>query len=95
MLLVGGSSRMPAVAQLLRRELHLDPQLHDPELAVARGAAIYGEKTELERMVAGHQRERGRQRGGAPRAAAGAAHQDPRRRRGSTRSCPADSECSR
>ena len=51
-LLVGGSSRMPAVAELLRRELDLDPQLHDPELAVARGAAIYGEKTELERMVA-------------------------------------------
>ena len=50
-LLVGGSSRMPAVAELLRRELDLDPQLHDPELSVARGAAIYGEKTELERMV--------------------------------------------
>jgi len=65
-LLVGGSSRMPAVAELLRRELELDPQLHDPELAVARGAAIYGEKTELERMVAGDLRSRGRLRDGAP-----------------------------
>ena len=65
-LLVGGSSRMPAVAELLRRELHLDPQLHDPELAVARGAAIYGEKTELERMVAADLRSRGRLRDGAP-----------------------------
>ena len=65
-LLVGGSSRMPAVAELLRRELKLDPQLHDPELAVARGAAIYGEKTELERMVAADLRSRGRLRDGAP-----------------------------
>jgi molecular chaperone DnaK len=65
-LLVGGSSRMPAVAELLRRELELDPQLHDPELAVARGAAIYGEKTELERMVVADLRSRGRLRDGAP-----------------------------
>ncbi len=65
-LLVGGSSRMPAVAELLRRELHLDPQLHDPELAVARGAAIYGEKTELDRMVTADLRSRGRLRDGDP-----------------------------
>jgi molecular chaperone DnaK len=65
-LLVGGSSRMPAVAELLRRELDLDPQLHDPDLAVARGAAIYGEKSELERMVAADLRSRGRLRDGAP-----------------------------
>jgi molecular chaperone DnaK (HSP70) len=65
-LLVGGSSRMPAVAGLLRRELDLDPQLHDPELAVARGAAIYGEKTELERMVTADLRSRGRLRDGDP-----------------------------
>ena len=44
----------------------LDPQLHDPELAVARGAAIYGEKKELERMVAADLRSRGRLRDGAP-----------------------------
>ena len=65
-LLVGGSSRMPAVAELLRRELELDPQLHDPELAVARGAAIYGEKSEVERMVTADLRSRGRLRDGDP-----------------------------
>lgn len=65
-LLVGGSSRMPAVAAALRRELDLDPQLHDPDLAVVRGAALYGEKKELERMVAADLRTRGRLRDGAP-----------------------------
>lgn len=64
-LLVGGSSRMPAVAAALRAEFDLDPQLHDPELAVAKGAALYGEKKELERMVAADLRTRGRLRGGA------------------------------
>jgi molecular chaperone DnaK len=65
-LLVGGSSRMPAVAAALRDELDLDPRLHDPDLAVARGAALYGEKKELERMVAADLRTRGRLRDGAP-----------------------------
>ncbi len=67
-LLVGGSSRMPAVAAALRRDLQLDAHLHDPDLAVARGAALYGEKKELERMVAADLRTRGRLgrgRGGA------------------------------
>jgi molecular chaperone DnaK (HSP70) len=64
-LLVGGSSRMPAVARALRDELGLDPQLHDPDLAVARGAALFGEKKELERMVAADLRTRGRLRDGA------------------------------
>jgi molecular chaperone DnaK len=65
-LLVGGSSRMPAVAAALRRELGQEPILHDPDLAVARGAALYGEKKELERMVAADLRTRGRLRDGAP-----------------------------
>ncbi len=65
-LLVGGSSRMPAVAGALRRELGLDPRLHDPDLAVVRGAALYGEKKELERMVAADLRTRGRLRDGEP-----------------------------
>jgi molecular chaperone DnaK len=65
-LLVGGSSRMPAVADMLRRELKLAPQLHDPDLAVARGAAIYGEKTELERTVTADLRSRGLLRDGDP-----------------------------
>lgn len=57
---------MPAVAEALRSELGLDPRLHDPDLAVARGAALYGEKKELERMVAADLRTRGRLRDGAP-----------------------------
>jgi molecular chaperone DnaK len=65
-LLVGGASRMPAVAAALRTELGLEGRLHDPDLAVARGAALYGEKKELERMVAADLRTRGRLRDGDP-----------------------------
>ena len=69
-LLVGGSSRMPAVAAAITKELAGQfagaPRLHDPDLAVARGAALYGEKKELERMVGADLRSRGRLRDGAP-----------------------------
>jgi molecular chaperone DnaK (HSP70) len=40
-LLVGGMAIMPAVAQTLRDRFGLEPRLHDPNLAVARGAALY------------------------------------------------------
>ncbi|WP_242424786.1 Hsp70 family protein, partial [Frankia sp. EI5c] len=50
-LLVGGASRMPAVARRLAAELSVPVELSDPDLAVARGAAIYGEKKSLERLV--------------------------------------------
>jgi molecular chaperone DnaK len=40
-LLVGGSSRMPAVSAALRKEFGWDPKLTDPDLAVAKGAALY------------------------------------------------------
>jgi molecular chaperone DnaK (HSP70) len=40
-LLVGGSSRMPAVARALKAEFGWDAQLNDPDLAVAKGAALY------------------------------------------------------
>ncbi|AEV89081.1 molecular chaperone Hsp70 [Actinoplanes sp. SE50] len=39
-LLVGGSSRMPAVSAALE-SLGLTPRMHDPDLAVAKGAARY------------------------------------------------------
>ena len=42
---------MPAVARRLREEFGFDAQLADPDLAVAKGAAIYGQKKELERTV--------------------------------------------
>ena len=41
LLLVGGSSRMPAVAERLRKEFGWEPRLTDPDLAVAKGAALY------------------------------------------------------
>ena len=41
-LLVGGATRMPAVAAGLRRRFGFEPKLHDPDLAVAKGAALFG-----------------------------------------------------
>ncbi|KXO92179.1 heat-shock protein Hsp70 [Tsukamurella pulmonis] len=66
LLLVGGSSRMSAVARALREQLGLDGELHDPDLAVARGAALYGEKLEMERLVAADLVTRGLLPDGAP-----------------------------
>jgi molecular chaperone DnaK (HSP70) len=43
-LLVGGSSMMPAVAQRLTQEFGLPLKMHDPHLAVARGAALVAMK---------------------------------------------------
>ncbi|WP_322747849.1 MULTISPECIES: Hsp70 family protein [unclassified Frankia] len=50
-LLVGGSARMPAVARRLGAELGVPVELCDPDLAVAKGAALYGEKKAIERLV--------------------------------------------
>ncbi len=50
-LLVGGSSKMPVVARRLAEEFGFAPQLADPDLAVAKGAALYGHKKMLERIV--------------------------------------------
>lgn len=65
-LLVGGSSRMPAVARRLQAELRVPVQLHDPDLAVARGAAIYGRKKSLERLLSADLVTRGQLAEGAP-----------------------------
>lgn len=40
-LLVGGSTRMPMVAARLTAEFGWTPKLHDPDLAVAKGAAVF------------------------------------------------------
>lgn len=40
-LLVGGATKMPAVAAALRTQFGFEPRLHNPDLAVARGAAFY------------------------------------------------------
>jgi len=49
-LLVGGSTRMPMVAARLVKEFGWDPKLHDPELAVAKGAAIFALSRVVYRM---------------------------------------------
>ncbi|MEV6493493.1 Hsp70 family protein, partial [Actinoplanes sp. NPDC051633] len=44
MLLVGGSTRMPQVAARLHQDYGFEIKPYEPELAVAKGAAIYGQK---------------------------------------------------
>lgn len=43
-LLVGGSTRMPQVAQRLQAEFGIEAKIHDPDESVAKGAAIYAQK---------------------------------------------------
>ena len=49
-LLVGGSTKMPAVAARLVKDYGWAPKLHDPDLAVAKGAAIWGLSRVVYRM---------------------------------------------
>ncbi|WP_369253064.1 Hsp70 family protein [Geodermatophilus amargosae] len=65
-LLVGGSTRMPAVAQRLTAELGVRAEVHDPDLAVAKGAAVYGRKKQLERLLTADLVTRGQLRAGMP-----------------------------
>ena len=51
LLLVGGSTRMPQVTDRLRQELGKEPQVHDPDQAVAKGAAVYGQKLAIGRRI--------------------------------------------
>jgi molecular chaperone DnaK len=48
-ILVGGSSRMPMIAESLRAHLGVDVALKDPDLAVAKGAAIHAQALVRER----------------------------------------------
>jgi molecular chaperone DnaK len=50
-LLVGGSSKMPAVKRRLEQEFGFPAELKDPDLAVAKGAALYGRKKLIEGVV--------------------------------------------
>lgn len=45
--LVGGSSRMPVVREAIYREFNVEPRLFDPDEAVAKGAALYGNKLSI------------------------------------------------
>jgi len=43
-LLVGGSTRMPQIAERIKREFFVPVKIYDPDESVAKGAAIYGER---------------------------------------------------
>lgn len=50
-ILVGGSSRMPMVRQMIKKNLAIDAKLIDPDMAVAKGAALTAvQTTEPERV---------------------------------------------
>ena len=51
-LLVGGSSLMPAVTERLTAEFGLTPKLFDPHLAVAKGAAIFAFEETYRQLLA-------------------------------------------
>jgi molecular chaperone DnaK (HSP70) len=59
LLLVGGSSKMPAVARKIKEVIGIEPQLFDPDLAVARGAATYATTLGLADAVKEILREQG------------------------------------
>jgi len=50
-IMVGGSTRMPQVAQRILKEFNMRPMMFDPEKAVARGAAIYGWKLAMDNRL--------------------------------------------
>lgn len=50
-LLVGGSTKMPMVREALEREFGLPIELSDPDLAVAKGAALYGQMRGFEEVI--------------------------------------------
>jgi molecular chaperone DnaK len=71
-LLVGGSTWMPAVGEALKREFGWDPKLADPDLAVAKGAALYaaGQTVRfVEQGTGDGERPAGEDAGQGPRAA--------------------------
>jgi molecular chaperone DnaK (HSP70) len=49
--LVGGSTRMPQVSERLEQEFHLPLRLFEPDEAVAKGAAIYGQRLLLQQHI--------------------------------------------
>jgi molecular chaperone DnaK len=51
LVLVGGSTKMPAVAARLKTELGLEPKIQDPDLAVAKGAALYAFEETFRRLL--------------------------------------------
>lgn len=50
-LLVGGSTRMPQVQERLKQEFSISLRVLDPDEAVAKGAAVYGQKLMLDEKI--------------------------------------------
>jgi molecular chaperone DnaK (HSP70) len=50
-LLVGGSTKMPQVAERLQREFGIEPKSFDPDEAVAKGAALFGQKLAVDEKI--------------------------------------------
>ncbi len=61
-ILVGGATRMPQVRNRLVAELNMEPEIYDPDEAVAKGAALYALKESLLDQVAGFPLDQGRRR---------------------------------
>jgi len=57
LLLVGGSTYMPQVKERLSKEFSFEIRQHDPNLAVAKGAALFGHKCYLEDKIAARVQE--------------------------------------
>ena len=51
LLLVGGSTKMPQVEARLRDEFGIAIESHEPDFAVAKGAAIYGQKLAIDERI--------------------------------------------
>lgn len=50
-LLVGGMARMPSVAESLRQRFGFEPHLHEPDLAVAKGAALFALVRQIKNVI--------------------------------------------
>ncbi|GAA3844728.1 Hsp70 family protein [Sphaerisporangium flaviroseum] len=57
LVLVGGSTKMPAVTETLQKEFQLTPRLQDPDLAVAKGAALYAFEETYRRLLLSGERD--------------------------------------
>jgi molecular chaperone DnaK (HSP70) len=58
-LLVGGSSLMPMIAPRVQTATGVQPQLHEPNLAVAKGAALWGQKANITATILNKLQEQG------------------------------------
>jgi molecular chaperone DnaK len=72
LLLVGGSCWMPAVAERLKQEFSWEPRLSDPDLAVAKGAALYAAGQTVRFVEAGQAAQAGQDGGAADGSGRGA-----------------------